>query len=210
MKHVDQKGFTIIEMLVAVSVFVMITGGIVLLQRNMLTASKLISDGLTSQQQVRKLFKEFQAEARIMQASESGAYPITEAATSSFAFYSDYDHDGDVERVRYFYATTTNSINKGVIEPSGVGTTTYLASDERVSIKVNNISLRSTSSPLFMYYSSNFDGVATNTALASPVVITSIRHVSMGVWIVSSLKNATSTAVYFQTEVTPRNIKDNL
>ena len=47
--------------------------------------------------------------------SENGSYPIVSASENEFVFYSDYDQDGIVERIRYFL--DAQELKVGIVEP---------------------------------------------------------------------------------------------
>lgn len=210
MKHNRNQGFTLVEILFVIGLMGFIGLAIISFERNMIASSRLLREQLETQQQIRRLFKEFEGEMRTMAPSQAGAYPIAEATSSSITFFSDYDKDGVRERIRYFYATSTKSIRKGVIEPSGAGTTTYTLANEVFSDRVINLDTSATTTPIFQYYNSSYDGVATNTPLTSPINIPDVRHIKMLIYVRVPSQKGSTTPLMFQTQVTPRNIKDNL
>ncbi len=99
------RGFTLIEMLVAIAVFTLasgaIAGSIVMLYR---------TQSYTMQQsqaidEARKGVEIMSREIREARYGDNGAYPIEKGAGKEFIFYSDINGDGRVERVRYFLAS---------------------------------------------------------------------------------------------------------
>jgi type II secretory pathway pseudopilin PulG len=199
---------------VLISIFVisLISTAIYYLQSNIVRTSRLFQANLTTQQQVRTTLKEFERELQSAAPSQAGAYPIVEASTTQVTFFTDYDRDGYKERIRYFYSTSTRSIKKGVIEPSGVGTTTYNSATEAVNTRIDNVAISATTTALFTYFDANYDGVGTNTPMTQPVGIPSVRHIRMMVSVIpkGEVLATTSKIMFFQTDVTPRNLKDNL
>ncbi len=96
------KGFTLIETLVTIGVFALISGAvfgsIALLYR---------VQGYTWQQSIaideaRRGIETMVEEIREARYGEDGAYPIEKAENKEFIFYSDIDKDNSIERVRYF------------------------------------------------------------------------------------------------------------
>lgn len=201
-------GFTLIEIIVVVAVLSLVMIGIYLFFTNVFRLSREFNNAMATQQELNTTLKEFAREVRTMTMSEGGAYPIQEASSTSFTFFTDYDKDGTIERVRYFYSTTTGALMKGIIEPVGG---IYSAASETISTRVSYVTTTATTTPMFTYYGSSYDGVGTTTPLSTPVDIPSIRHIRAYVVIIPGGPNqrATSTVV-FSTQVTPRNIKDNL
>ena len=98
----------------------------------------------------------------------NGAYPIAQASSSSFTFFSDIDADGAFEQVRYFASGTT--LFKGVINPTGADPISYPPTGEIVTEVVHNI-INATN--IFAYYP---EGYAPETgALTVPINVSFIR-----------------------------------
>lgn len=102
------KGFTLIETLVAIGVFSLViaaTMGFIIISYQ--------TYGFSWQQSVaineaRKGIETMVKEIREANTSDDGSYPIELAMDKEFVFYSDIDKDGEVERVRYFLGTTNS------------------------------------------------------------------------------------------------------
>lgn len=211
-KYKTMKGFTIIEVLVSVAIITLLTGGIVTLQRNILMNSKVLQSSMSAQHQIRKTLDAFSSEMRSATMSAGGAYAIESAGTSSVVFFSNIDTDSSIERVRYFYATssktstTYNVLKKGITKPIG---TVYDTSNERISTVVNDVK-NGTVTPIFTYFDSSYNGIASSTApLVQPVAIPQIRLVKI---FLAVDPNAARSPVYqtYSTQVSIRNLKDNL
>ena len=111
------KGFTIIETLFGVAIFVLIAGALTLFSKNVWTYNSFISLGLVNADAGRQILKTMVGEIRTASTADTGAYSISQAASSSFTFYSNIDNDNSKEKVRYFLSGTT--LSKGVIKPRG-------------------------------------------------------------------------------------------
>ncbi len=202
-------GFTLIEAIITIAILMMIGGAITTFERSIITNAKVLQSSLIAQQQVRKTLSIFTAELRSATQSANGAYPIETAATSSITFFSNIDSDASVERVRYFLATSTKPnvydvLKKGIVKPTG---TTYDLSTEKISTIVNDLKNSSTT-PVFTYYDTNYNGTSSSTPLADPVNLPSVRLVKVSL---SVDPNAARSPVYqsYTTQVTIRNLKDN-
>ena len=110
------KGFTFIETIVTIFIFVLImgavTGFIVIAYR---------THGYTWEQSIaideaRRGIETMVREIREAKEGDDGSFPIEKAGDREFIFYSDIDNDGQVERVRYFLGTVSsgNQIQKCV------------------------------------------------------------------------------------------------
>jgi len=199
----NQKGFTLTEFLVATAILVLISFGIATLGRNIFFLNRTTYGSLQAQLAARAALRQFGQEVRESSPSSLGAYPLVEAATSSFTFYSDIDSDGDKDKVRYFISG--KDFKKGTINPSGTPLT-YNGAQEKFSIIAQNV-VNSTSTPIFDYFSTAYTG--TGTPMVQPISISNVRLIKMTLHINSdTIRNPEDFVL--ATQVTPRNIKDNL
>jgi hypothetical protein len=144
-------------------------------------------------------------EVQSAEISSNGAYPISSAGTSSFAFYSDVYKNGNAEYVQYFY--TTSTIYEEVITPTGTPAT-YPTSSALVKDVIDNVVIPS-STPLFSYYGSSYTG--TQSPLTYPINTSNIRLVGISFEVqtnqTSSVKR--SPLQYFSSLVDLRNLDSN-
>lgn len=200
-----RTGFTIIEVVVSIAIILMIGGGIIAFERGVLTNSKVVQAELRAQQQERHTLAAFVADIRSATQSSAGAYPISVAGTSTLTFFANVDSDASIERIRYFIATGT--LRRGVLKPTG---TTYVDANERVTIVVNDI-VNGTTTALFTYYDSGYDGFTSSSTdpLPVPINIPSIRMIKISLVVNPNGIRAPIMQVY-STQVSVRNLKDNL
>lgn len=195
----NKKGFTAIETLLGVSIFVLVVGALTLFSRNMWIYSSYISTGLNDSNNGRSVLKTMVAEIRTASTADTGAYTIASAGATAFTFYSDIDNDGLKEKVRYFL--NGSQLQKGVTKPTG--SPLGYSGTETITTLIPNV----TNANIFEYYDKNYDG--TTTALPSPIVISSIRLVKITINIDKDPNRAPVTTT-FSTQVSIRNLKDNL
>ncbi len=205
-------GFTLIEAIVAVAIMTLIGGGIIAFQKSVISNSRVLQSGLISQQQVRKVLASFTAELRAAGQSANGSFAIESIATSSIVFYTNADNDVAIERVRYFFGTTSDAggvydaLYKGVTKPSG---TSYVTGVESVSAVVRNLK-NDAATPIFTYFDSTYNGLASSTApLAWPVVIPTVRLVKISLVVDPNIAGSNVYKTH-ETVVSIRNLKDNL
>lgn len=200
----DRSGFSLIEILIVV----MLATGVVLvvsnLSSNISSLNGLVGQELQSKSDVSQTLQLVTEEIQSAAVSGNGSYAIDSASTSSFAFYDDINHDGTVEHVRYFIASST--IYKGVIEPTGTPAT-YPTSTETITNIISNVIIP-TSTPLFEYFDSSYTG--TQAPMTEPVIIANIRLVLMSFEINPTQPGqVASLAQSFSTLVDIRNLRSN-
>lgn len=193
-------GFTLMEILVGVSIFILVTGVLTLFLRNVLIYNSSIFTELTEINAGRTALKTMKAEIRTASSGSDGAYAISLANATSFTFYSDIYDDGLKEKIRYFLDGT--KIQKGVIKPTG-SPLSYVAGNEVITTLVSGV----ISTSIFSYYDKNYDG--TTAALPFPVDISSVRLVKI-TFVIEENPNRSPSPISLSTQVSLRNIKDNL
>jgi type II secretory pathway pseudopilin PulG len=200
--HKQKNGFTLVETLLVVAVFILIIYAVGSLQTNILTYDKYASDVISSAQDARVILRNIVQELRSSKTGSNGSYPIAQAATSTIVFYSDIDVDGLQDQVRYYISGS--DLKKGVIKPTG----SPLGYDgaETITTLAYNIK-NGTSTALFEYFDSNYNG--TSSPLSQPVVINAVRLVRVNLLIDADPRRSPIPRLY-TSDATLRNLKDNL
>lgn len=197
---VSSSGFTLVEILFSISVFILIMLALTLLGRNIFIYNSFISTGLSDIDAGRKAIKTMTAEIRTASAANTGAYAISQATGTTFTFYSDIYDNGLKERVRYFL--NGSLLQKGVTIPTG-SPLAYDLATEKVTTLLSNV----TNTTVFNYYDKNYDG--TSTALAFPVDVSAVRLIKINIT-VDKDPNRPPAPTIFSTQISLRNLKDNL
>jgi len=106
-KHFNHKGITLLETLIAIAIFGIITvtvfSGITHIYKTYhfsLQATEAIAEA-------RRGIKVMLRDVRAVNSGEDGSFAIEKASATEFIFYSDIDRDGETERVRYFLGTSS-------------------------------------------------------------------------------------------------------
>jgi len=198
----ENKGFTYIEMLIAMSIMTMISLALSMFISNVFTMNRYYSESLTAQEIARRTISVMSAEVRTLSPSSTGAYPIAQAEASSFIFYSDIDNDLFKEQIRYF--TDGNVLKKGMIKPSG-NPLSYDPDSEKVVELAHGLANGET--PIFSYYDTSYDG--TTQPLVNPIDVSIIRLVKVTLVIDSDPLNSPGP-ITVTTQINMRNVKDNL
>lgn len=194
-----KKGFTILEVLIAVGLFAMIVIGMTAFIGMIYKTNDVLYSQLAGQKDARTALSIMVKELRSANNSSIGSYVIDTAASSTLIFYSDIDADTYKERVRYFVDGTT--LKKGVIKPAGTPLA-YNPASEVVTTLANN--LVSASAP-FQYFNETYDGAAAGL-LAQPVKVTDVHYVRITLTI-DRQANVSPLPLTASTEVEIRNLK---
>lgn len=173
-KAILETGFTLIEVLVSAAILVILASGFVglqyILSQNQVSAWRNFQSIESANQAVSVVSKEL----RNAQSSELGSYPLNTANDQSIIFYSDYDFDGVVERVRY--TLTGTKLDRGIVEPTGSPYTYNIGSEK---VKTITDIVRNGTSPLFYYYNADWPTDTTNNPLTAANRISDTRQVKI-------------------------------
>lgn len=199
----NNKGFTLVEALVTLAVFVLLEIGVTTVIQVMYRNYNQQSSALNNVDMARKVSFNFANEIRNASFGNDGSYPINQAGDNQIIFYSSHDlESGLVDRIRYFISGTT--LYKGIITPSG-SPLKYIASSEIVgSVETN---LANDGTPIFSYYGSDFNGGG-NT-LSQPINVTNVKFVKINLIIANQVGNETVNST-ITAGGTVRNLKTNL
>lgn len=198
----NQKGFTLIETLFAVSIFTVVMVVVGMFTRNVFSYRSIFAGGLSAYDDARNVLRPMASEIRSMSQSSIGSYPIETAGDNTLTFYSDTNNDGLRERIRYFLDNGT--LKKGTIIPTG-NPLVYAGANEKIKELVHNV--KNNGTPIFNYYDTNYNG--DTPALTQPVNISAVRLIKMTL-IVDSDTNRSPIPITVTTQVNIRNLKDNL
>lgn len=153
-RNVDfKKGFTLVETLVAIALFIL---GI---QATMLIFSKTIKTKAYNLEMSKSAFvvsrsiSDLTQYLRRARQSDAGSYPIVSANKNDLVFYSDYDKDGITERIHVYLSD--NKVYMGIRRPSATFPVTYAAGDEITKLMAERIVNLPTDS-MFSYYGKNY------------------------------------------------------
>ena len=198
-------GFSLLEILVVMGIMILIGGLIAGFGGDIFINNFRQQKIFNNESEAKIALSQLVTDLRTMSQSNTGTYPIETVATSSLVFYSDINRDNLKERVRYF--RSGQALKKGVIIPTGQPYS-YNLTTEKLSTMVST--LASSTETIFSYYDRSYDGSSTTPALADPVDIKNIRLIKIDLAVGSSVGGREPLPVYFTSQVSPRNLKDNL
>jgi prepilin-type N-terminal cleavage/methylation domain-containing protein len=185
----NKNGFTIIEVMVVMAIFVMLIFLVVAMLNAIFVNSNQEMLSMNNIDQARIVSSAFVNEIRNATMANDGAYPLNYAGDSQIIFYSNFGSSNPavVNRIRYYILN--NNLYKGVITPTGNPLAYNLASE---SVKLVQSDLQNASTPLFYYYNGQYDG--TGQQLLQPVNINQVRFIKINLVILNqTIKNSVST-----------------
>ena len=113
----NEKGFTLLELLVAMGIFALIIVSVSWIMIDAFRNSRIVWKQLERQGDGRKVLQKVVDEVRRAEQSSTGAYSIESAGANEIRFYANIDKDGYKEKVRFFLTGT--DFKRGIIKPSG-------------------------------------------------------------------------------------------
>lgn len=199
--HERQSGMTLVEMLVVIGIYTLLTAIIFGFAQSFYQSSGYLSAQADEVDNARRGIDRLTRDLREMSYGENGTFPVAEIETHKVGFFSDIDKDDLVEYIEYELIDTV--LYKRVHNPAGSPPAyDYVTpdSEEIVSRYVQNI-LQATST--FYYYDSD------NNMLDPTALLTDVRYIKAQ--IIVNIDPVRSPGEYMlRTAVAPRNIKDNL
>ena len=199
----QQKGFTLIEVMISVLIFTLLGLGVIELVSSMVSTGNKTSVFLASSDQGRKLSYQIMNELRNAVTASTGAYALNLANDQELIFFSNVDGGTDIERVRYYLSN--GKLYRGVVKASG-SPLIYNLGSEVVSVVQNDVANGAT--PLFYYYSDTYDG--SGSPLTQPVNIVQVKFLKLNLQIFNK-GGVTNTNFYTVTACgSIRSIKTNL
>lgn len=199
-----RKGFSLIEVIVTVSIFAIVLVSLTFLIINIYRIYGFSFQQNTAINEARKGVETMVKEIRGARYGEDGSYPVKEAGNNQFIFYSDINRDERIERIRYFL----DGINfkKGVIVPIG-DPPQYVLNNEKISILSTYV--RNASTPVFTYYNGDWPADTINNPLSTLTRLTETKlmHVYLQI---NVDPNRPPNNFQLESDVQIRNLKTNL
>jgi len=168
-RNTRERGYTLIEMLVVISIAALLSGVIVNSILSFYRTNTNTFEQAAQVDEARRGIGSMIRDIREIAYSDNGSYPIVSTATSTFSFYSDIDRDASTELVRYYLTGT--SLRKGVTNSTGTPPTYDLA-NEQVSIISNYVRNPSQGIPVFRYYNASSTEITPGATTTSIIFVT--------------------------------------
>jgi prepilin-type N-terminal cleavage/methylation domain-containing protein len=196
------SGFSLAETVVTVAVIGVLALTVGKFGGDVFSFNRYFTKSLDVAGDARKVLRPMINEIRGASPSSLGSYAIESAGPTEFIFFTDTDDNGVKERIRYYLEGSI--LKKGTIVPTG-NPYVYNSQNETTIELIKNVQNGAT--PIFTYFDSNYNG--SSSPLSTPVTVTTVRLVRVEV-IIDENVNALPPALSVVTQVSFRNLKDNL
>ncbi len=197
----SDPGLTLVEVILSVAIFSIISIAVYSLIYNYNKTSDLMAVQLALQTEGRSSLSQIVTDLRRINQGSNGAYAIESADAGSLIFYSNIDDDSYFEKVEYLISG--NELRKSVTKPSG---SPLIYNPVNKITVVLSEKIANGTTPLFSYYDSAYAG--TGASLALPVDVTVIRFVKINL-VLDNNPTAPVAPLEMEAKVALRNLKDN-
>lgn len=194
MKKTTASGFTLLEILFTLGIFLGLLWVLGNFQVNVFSENTAIGNSLTAESEARLSLKKTIAELRAAVQSELGGYPIALATGSSLTYYSDADGDGAAEQYRYFLNGST--LQKGKIIPTG-SPLAYVSGNERITTEISHLT---NINGLFTYFD------AAGGQLPEPINLPNVRLIKI-IYTIDADPNRPPGPITLGSQVSVRSLK---
>lgn len=198
----NKKGFTMLELLVALGIFSLIIVSVAWLVIHGFRYNAVIWEQLKTQSDGRRVLRETVDVVRKAEQSSIGSYPIANAGAYDLIVYSNIDFDSYREKVRFWLDGTT--LKRNTVKPSG-SPLSYSGAGQTVELAHDAVNIAK-GEAVFSYFDENYTGV--EAPMAQPVDTTKIRIIRVRLELE---KDPTETPKPLRVESTVqvRNLKTN-
>lgn len=190
-----QKGFTLLEVVMAIGIFSILMVGINLLFISLYRQQGSSAAMIERTRVMNNLIDTMAKELREGNRGENGHFFIETASNNTITFYSDIDDDNLTEKVSYSLSGST--LNKSVTQP---GSDFQYSSSATVTVAFSEVQNGST--PIFTYYDENYTG--TGSSMALPVSVLNVRLVGVSLT-TNSTNRYKSYPLHIETKIQLRN-----
>ena len=197
-KCLDDKGFTLIETLIAMAILVIMTGAVTAFFAFLYREQAADIIRIRRISAASRAIKIMSSEIRKISRAEDGSSPIESAGEQDLIFYSDIDNDGLAEKIKYSLSGT--DLKKTVTEPTG-DPYEYINPGDTTTIVKN---VRNGADPVFKYYDESYTG--SGAPLEIPVNVTEVKLIEISLDINPDNRYLTQP-FHIETKVHPRNLK---
>jgi len=174
MKKSKRSGFTLIELVISLSILAVLSIVLVTIQSDIFFVNGFLNESFTAYRDAQFAMTLIVPHLRSTTQSNVGGFALQITSPNSLAFYSNVDSDSLRERVHYFLQG--NTLMQSIVKPMGEPLT-YSTTTATESLRPILRNIISTSTPIFSYYDSTYAG--TSSPLTHPVSPSEVRLIGV-------------------------------
>jgi len=204
------SGFTLIEVVVSIGIFIVIMAAVALFESNIFSYQRNASNSMATVQDAQVILKTLSKEIRMASQASDGSYALQIVATDTLQFFADTNSDGLKERIRYSFVG--NNLYRASMTP--IGSPLAYSGTESTSTVLTDV-VNASSTPVFSYFNGTYAGTTTGV-LSQPVSPNDVRLIQInltlnaGASVGNTSQQNMSAIRTYTADVTLRNLKDNL
>ncbi len=200
----SNKGFSIVELLIAIFITLIIITVIILVQNSVLDQQQIVTNSYISMNTANYNVQQIIKEIRNCQTGDSGSYLLETLNDQEITFYSNVDSDDQIERITY--RLEGSDLVKSVINPTDYPIQ-YRTEDAQTKTVAENVVNGEQS--LFYYYNGNYPQDETNNPLAPNQRATQTRMIGIDL-IINVNEKILKKNYRIESFAQIRTLKDNL
>ena len=198
------KGLTLIEVLIAAVIIGILGIGILSLQVILGENQNIVLNSFINVEENNSNISEIIRFLRIANTAEDGSYPLAVVDDNEIIFFSDYDFDNETERLRY--TLNNETLERGIIEPTGQPPS-YPVSQEIVKTLSTNV--KNENEPVFYYYNGDWPEDTINNPLPQANRLSQTRTIRVYL-LINDNENNQRSDYKLDSFVNLRLLKDNI
>jgi len=201
--NLREKGFTLLELIVAISVFSVLILTVSFMVVKVFNGSKSQFLAISNVEQARLVTSQFVNEIRNATTGVDGSYSLGQADDSQIIFYSKTIGSSTINRVRYYLNGT--DLYKGIIVPTGSPQVYNVAFEVKKIVQSNVVN---GGVPIFNYYDGNFNGAS--SPISQPANVNLVKFIKINLIVLTKINEQSGNTFTVSTGATIRNLKTNL
>ena len=167
---------TLIEMMIAITIFTIGIGGFSLLFVKSWQGNSYVYEMGQSSVAASQGVNEIISYLRKARQGDNGSYPIKSATDNDLVVFSDYDKDGITERLHFY--KNGDQLIMGWRKPTGGLPKTYAAGDQGTKIIANRV-VNDAETPVFYYYNKDYPADQVNNPVVTPANNADVRLIKI-------------------------------
>lgn len=175
-KNIFKKGFTLVETLVAISLFLIGTVTTVLLFSKIMQSKAYSLEMGRSSFVVSRSISDLTQYLRRARQSDAGSYALVSANDNDLVVYSDYNKDSATERLHIYLSN--GGVYMGIRGPNDTFPVTYSSGDATTMQLADHI-VNTSSDHMFSYYNKDYPADTENNPVTTPADVSEIRLIKI-------------------------------